>query len=92
MEEIGITSISSRGQVVIPQDIREKLCIREGDKFAIVGEDETIILKRIEMPSREKLICDLERIAKKGRIRAEKLGIREKDIPRLVHKSRGIKE
>jgi AbrB family looped-hinge helix DNA binding protein len=87
-----ITSISSRGQVVIPQRLRDKMCLKEGEKFVVMGEDGTIILKKIEMPGKDKLICDLEKIAKRGRERAEKLGIKEKDVPKLVHRLRGIKE
>ena len=91
MENIEITSISSRGQVVIPQNLREKLCIHEGEKFAVLGEDGTIVLKRIEIPNRKQLLCELDKIAKKGRERANKLGIKEKDIPDLIHRGRGVK-
>lgn len=92
MQEIEITSISSRGQVVIPQKLREKLNLKEGEKLAVIGEDSTIILKKIELPSKEKLIQDLEKIAKRGRERADKKGIKEIDIPKIIHKLRGIKE
>ena len=41
------------------------------------------------MPSKEKLIKDFQEIAKEGRKRAEKLGIKsEKDINEIIHKSR----
>ena len=51
MENVEITSISSRGQVVIPQGVRDKLNLHEGEKFVVIGEDDTIILKKLEMPS-----------------------------------------
>ncbi|MBR9705414.1 AbrB/MazE/SpoVT family DNA-binding domain-containing protein [Candidatus Pacearchaeota archaeon] len=50
-EKLEITSISSRGQVVIPLGIREKLLIDQGDKFMVVGEGDTIILKKLQVPS-----------------------------------------
>ncbi len=51
MENIEITSISSRGQVVIPQNLRERLKINAGEKFVVIGENNTIVLKKLEMPS-----------------------------------------
>ena len=38
--------------------------------------------------SKESLIKDLEKIAKEGAKRAKKLGIKEKDVPKLIEKSR----
>lgn len=46
-----ITSLSSRGQVVIPQDIRKSLNLQTGEKFAVVGKGDTILLKKIDIPS-----------------------------------------
>ncbi len=80
--------MSSKGQVVIPQSIREELNAREGSIFSVISSKDSVILKKLKTPSREDLIRDLERIAKEGRKRAENLGIKEKDIPDLVHKLR----
>ena len=44
MEKLEITSMSSRGQVVIPLDMRED--INEGDKLIIIRKDNEIILKK----------------------------------------------
>jgi len=90
--EVEITKMSSRGQIVVPQDLRKELKVKEGTLFAIFGSRDTLVLKKIEAPSKEKLIADLEKIAREGRKRAEKLGLKEKDIPKLIHKARGIKE
>ena len=80
--------MSSKGQVVIPQNIRNDLKAKEGTVFAVVGNSDTVILKKIATPSKEELIRDLRNIAKEGRKRAEKLGIKEEDVPNLVHKAR----
>lgn len=45
MEGIGITKISSRGQVVIPLDMRKDL--KEGDKLIIMKNKNQIILKKV---------------------------------------------
>ncbi len=80
--------MSSKGQIVIPQDLRLELGVEEGTLFAVIGSKDTLILKKIETPSKENLIKELQHIAKEGRKRAEKLGIKETDIPHLVHKLR----
>ena len=80
--------MSSKGQVVIPQDIREEIEAYEGTIFAVVGSKDTIVLKKIQTPSKEELIRDLKKIAIEGRKRAEKLGIKESDVPDMVHRIR----
>ena len=51
MESVEVTTISSRGQIVIPQGVRDRLRLQEGEKFVVIGEGDTIILKNLEMPS-----------------------------------------
>ena len=72
--------MSSKGQIVIPQDIREEVHVDEGTIFAIVGTKDTIILKRITTPSKEELIKDLEFFAKKAKMKLQNRGITEKDL------------
>jgi AbrB family looped-hinge helix DNA binding protein len=43
-----ITRISSKGQVVIPLPIREKMKIKEGEAFAVSEEGNLIVLKKVE--------------------------------------------
>ena len=44
-EEPEVTTISEKGQVVIPQSIRKQLKIKPKNKFLVYGKDDTIILK-----------------------------------------------
>lgn len=76
MENIEITSMSSRGQVVIPQSLRERLNIHEGEKFVVIGEDSTIVLKKLEMPS----FSGVDKLLKKTRMFAKKKGLKESDV------------
>ncbi|HLD37567.1 MAG TPA: AbrB/MazE/SpoVT family DNA-binding domain-containing protein [Candidatus Nanoarchaeia archaeon] len=46
MASISITKISSKGQVVIPQEMRKNL--KEGDKLVVIKNDGQIILKKME--------------------------------------------
>lgn len=46
MDIISITKISSKGQVVIPQEMRKHL--QEGDKLVVMKNKDQIILKKAE--------------------------------------------
>ena len=74
--EVQITTTSPKGQVVIPQEIREQMRIESGTKFAVYGRGDTIIFKRVELPT----VKDFERLARFGRTFATKKGIKEKDV------------
>ena len=83
--------MSSRGQIVIPQDIREELKDSEGTIFSVVSSKDAIILKKISIPSKEDLIKEIGAIALEGRKMAERLGIKESDVPKLVQRTRKSK-
>ena len=74
--EVQMTTTSPKGQVVIPQEIRQQMRIESGTKFAVYGKGDTIIFKRVEMPT----VKDFERLAIFGREFARKKGIKEKDV------------
>lgn len=74
--EVQVTTISPKGQVVIPQEIREGMRIEAGTKFAVYGRGDTIIFKRVELPT----VKDFEKLAKFGSEFARRKGIREADV------------
>ncbi len=82
MAVLGVETIrmSSKGQVVIPQDVRKQVHAEEGTVFAVVGSGDTIMLKKVETPSKQALLKDLEAIAREGRRRLEKKGLNEGDL------------
>ena len=41
------TTVSSKGQVVIPEEIRQRLGLKEGMQFVVVGDRGVVILKSI---------------------------------------------
>ena len=51
MDSLEVTRLSSKGQVVLPQAIRRRMHLSEGAKFVIFGSEDTIILKKLEVPS-----------------------------------------
>jgi len=44
------TSISSRGQVVIPEEIRKRMNLQEGTAFIVLAKGDTIVLQRLAEP------------------------------------------
>ena len=75
-KEVQITTTSPKGQVVIPQEIREHMKIESGTKFAVYGRGDTIIFKKVELPT----VKDFEKLARFGRAFAKRKGINEKDV------------
>ncbi|MFT5207801.1 MAG: AbrB family looped-hinge helix DNA binding protein [Candidatus Omnitrophota bacterium] len=55
MNKPQITKLSSRGQMVIPQSLRNQLGLEEGQQFVVIGEGDTLIFKRMEMPTMDKM-------------------------------------
>ncbi len=45
--DLEMTRVSSKGQVVIPGLIRERLGLTDGSRLLVFGEGDTIILKKV---------------------------------------------
>ena len=74
MERIeDITKVSSKGQVVIPKIIRERLGILPGEKVIVMTRDEEIILKKARKLSLEELSEKIGNITKREKIDVNKL-------------------
>jgi len=53
-DEPEVTTISEKGQVVIPQSIRKELGIKPKNKFLVYGKGDTIIMKKLDLPDLKK--------------------------------------
>jgi len=85
-EEPDVVVVSSKGQVVIPQAIREKLSIGPKTKLLVYGYDDGLILKKIKVPDSAKELKELyekidARIARHGELS-------EKEINEIIQKHR----
>jgi len=80
MGSLSTTRLSSKGQVVIPEEIRERLGLREGAQFVVVGERDVVILKSIAPPSME----DFDNLVRRARGAARKAGMKQGDVRRAV--------
>jgi len=43
-----VVSVSSKGQIVIPKEIRDAMGIVKGEKFAVISDKDAILLKRLK--------------------------------------------
>jgi len=84
MDKIEITSMSSRGQVVIPFDIRRQLGLKEGEKFIVIGEDDTLLLKKVTMPS----FKNFDRLLQKTRRYVTEKGVTPSDLREAITRAR----
>ena len=68
MSKAATTKMSSKGQVVIPEDIRKRLKLKPGAQFVVVGDKDVVILKNISPPAIDdfpELIAEARKIGKK---------------------------
>lgn len=85
-EEADVTVVSGKGQVVIPQAIREKLGIGPKTKLLVYGYDDAVIMKKMEIPD---VIKDLKRIYRKVDKKVKKYGpLSDEEINQIVQQSR----
>ena len=81
------TKMSSKGQVVIPEEIRNRLGLKAGSQFIVVGEKDTLILKTIAAPSMD----EFEELIAEAKKRARSAGLKRSDIKTAIAEVRGRK-
>ncbi len=78
------TKMSSRGQIVIPEEIRANLHLKEGDQFVVIGQGDTVILKSITPPS----LDELDDLLAQASTQAKRAGMKPSDIQAAIKKVR----
>jgi len=87
MEHIETTRMSSKGQVVIPEAVRNRLGLKTGAQFVVMGDRDVVILKTITAPARD----EFAGIAAKARRQAREAGLHVSGIARTVRKVRAAR-
>ena len=87
MTAFATTKMSSKGQVVIPEEIRRRLGLDSGSQFVVVGEKDTIVLKTISPPT----MVEFDGLITRARSQAKKAGMKKSDVLSAVRKARGRK-
>lgn len=81
---INVLTMSSKGQLVIPAEIRKKLSIGSGDKLAVYASDDVIMLKPIRIPTVEDFMKSMD----EAQAWAASVGYQESDINDIIKKTR----
>ena len=81
---VNITKISSKGQIVIPSEIREKMNLEEGNLLIVSDSDDSILLKKLEMPK----VKSWKEATKPFRDAAKKSDFSKEDLKKLIVETR----
>jgi AbrB family looped-hinge helix DNA binding protein len=71
--KLKLTKVTRKGQVTIPEEMREAFGITEGDFMLVGGTKGLVMLKKLTLPSWEELLQDGERFAEKAHITREQI-------------------
>ena len=80
-EELEVTTMSEKGQVVIPQSIRKELGIKPKTKFLVYGRGDIVIMKKLELPDLKKEWEDIFKLMDKKELKMSDKEI-QKEISR----------
>ena len=80
MGKLATTKMSSKGQIVIPEDIRKEMGLRTGTQFLVVGSGDVVILKEITPPS----MADFDDLVAEARRQARRAGMKRSDIKSAI--------
>jgi AbrB family looped-hinge helix DNA binding protein len=84
MATLATTKMSSKGQIVIPEDIRKRLNLKAGTQFVVVGENDVVILKAISPPA----MNEFDSLITEARRQGEEVGLKQADIAAAIAKVR----
>ncbi|HEY8207390.1 MAG TPA: AbrB/MazE/SpoVT family DNA-binding domain-containing protein [Myxococcaceae bacterium] len=84
MSTAATTKMSSRGQVVIPEAVRDKLGLGVGTRFVVTGEGDVVVLKKLNPPS----MAEFDEIIATARRQARAAGLTKGQVRTAVRKVR----
>jgi antitoxin PrlF len=68
-----IIRVSSKGQIVIPREVRKKLGVRGGEKFLVLTRNGDILLRKTKELSLDDIAEKIEKVTKEQSIDVDKL-------------------
>ena len=87
MSSLSTTKMSSKGQVVIPEEIRKKLKLKPGAQFVVIGDKDVVIFKTISPPSIE----EFDKLITESHKQAKQAGMKKSDVKAAINKIRAKK-
>ena len=80
MQALSTTKMSSRGQVVIPETIRNEMGLKAGAQFVVISQGDVVMLKVLSAPSVEEFAA----LHKRLRGKAQAAGRSQKDTVKVL--------
>jgi AbrB family looped-hinge helix DNA binding protein len=84
MSVLATTTMSSRGQVVIPEAVRDEMGLKAGAKFVVVSHGDAVMLKKVAPLS----AAEFAVLHRRLRQQARAAGLTRKDIAKAITKVR----
>lgn len=84
MQTLSTTRMSSKGQVVIPEEVRTRLGLEAGAQFVVVADGDVVILKTVQKPSMKQF----DTLIKEARRQARTSGMKRTDVADAVRRAR----
>ena len=84
---VDVLTLSTKGQLVLPNALRKNMSLSSGDKLVAYWTNGAIVLKKLELPSEG----DFEKEIDKTVRFAEETGIKERDIADTIKECRAEK-
>jgi AbrB family looped-hinge helix DNA binding protein len=84
MAAFATAKLSSKGQIVIPEEVRINMGLKEGTQFVVIGEGDTVILRMITPPSQE----EMRHLLAESKAYAKKVGLKKADVGKAIKKAR----
>mgnify|MGYP001596631857 CR=1 FL=1 len=84
-EIIEMGTISSRGQICIPNDIREEMGLTEGNKILFVLQNDSLLIKKVNLKT-------FAQITKPLKEEAKKVGFLEAEVTDIIQRFRKSKK
>ena len=87
MINFSTTKMTSKGQVVIPEETRNRLGMKPGTQFMVIEGKDALIFKIIQPPS----MNDFDHLINQAKQQAKEAALKQSDITNAIKRVRGKK-
>ena len=77
---VDFTTVSTKGQVVLPKSIREQLSLAPGARLVVISDGNNILMKPIAVPS----LAEFSALMDSAKEWAKDAGLKESDIDEAI--------
>ena len=84
---VDVLTVSSKGQISLPIEMRKRLSISQGDKFAAYETGDVIMLKPLKLPSEKEFLKWLDSAS----VWASETGLLESQVSDIIDEYRAEK-